>query len=468
MRTRGLEPSNPIHEMKSNSKNRLYEKFRYWRGDWGGKLTCLFGVITLLYVLSIHFHWVGVKYFPLISNIIPILEHHILLSQLIAAATILTALVGLAAIIRDNTAHKRALVALQESEERYRDLFENANDIIYAHDLSGNYLSVNKACERITGYTVEESLKMNVAQAVAPEYLETAREKISRKAKEKVSSAYELDIIAKDGHPVTLEINSRLTFQKGLPVAIQGIARDITERKRAEKEREVISTIIGSLSLTDNLDDLLKSVHQSISKVLDARNFYIALYDNSTELFEMEFFVDQYDKQPQPQKLVKSRTAHVVRSGKPLLMTNDVFQKLLERDEVESVGTPPACWLGVPLDTPSGVIGVLVVQHYTNDDAYSQRDLEFLTSVGGQIALAIERKRAAETLRQTNGILSAVIEGTNDAIFVKDLQGRYLMMNPSGAKFVGRPVEEIINKTDIELYPRETARQFIESDRMIH
>ena len=375
--------------------------------------------------------------------------------------------IGLAAIIRNITREKRAQAALEESEKRYSDLFENANDIVYSHDLAGNYISVNKACERITGYTVEESLKMNMVQAVAPEYIPAAKEMFARKAKENDLSSYELGIIAKDGRRVMLEINSRLTFRNGAPYAVQGIARDITERKRAEKEREVISAVIESLSQTSDLDDLLKTVHQSINEVLDARNCYVALYDNKTEFFEMEFFVDENDKKPWPQKLLKSRTAYVFRTGQPLIMTDEIFHQLLERDEVESVGTPPASWLGVPLATPSGVVGVLVVQHYTDAEAYSSKDLQFMISVGGQIALAIERKVVAEALLQTNGILSAVIEGTADSIFVKDLQGRYLMMNPAGAKFVGRSEEEIVNKTDLELYPAETAQQFIEADRIV-
>src|SRR6266851_5392150 len=416
------DPAKDMTEMRSVSTNQFYQKFRNFADDWGGKLRIICSRITLI---------------------------------------------GLATTIRNITPEKRAQAALQESEKRYSDLFENANDIVYTHDLAGNYTSVNKACERITGYTVEESLKMNVAQAVAPEYITIAKEMFARKAKENASSSYELEIIAKDGRKVMLEINSKLTFRNGAPFAVQGIARDITERKRAEKEREVISAVIESLSQTSDLDELLKTVHRSINKVLDARNCYVALYDNKTEFFEMEFFVDQNDKKPHPQKLLKSRTAYIFRTGQPLPMTDEVFQQLLERDEVESIGTRPASWLGVPLATPSGIVGVLVVQHYTNHEAYSSRDLEFLISVGGQIALAIERKVAADALLQTNGILSAVIEGTADSIFVKDLQGRYLMMNPAGAKFVGKSIEEIVNKTDFELYHGDTARQFIETDRIV-
>jgi len=85
-------------------------------------------------------------------------------------------------------------------------------------------------------------------------------------------------------------------------------------------------------------------------------------------------------------------------------MTLDVFHSLLDAGEVEPVGKPSPSWLGVPLDTPSETIGVLVVQHYERENVYSQRDVEFLTTVGGQIALAIQRRRAEEEVKQARDV----------------------------------------------------------------
>src|SRR5205085_3162563 len=96
-------------------------------------------------------------------------------------------------------ARRQAEEELRDSEERYRDLVENARDVIYTHDLEGNYTSINKAGELITGLTREEALRMNLAQTVAPDYLEKSRQMIASKLAGEAETIYDLEIIAKDG-----------------------------------------------------------------------------------------------------------------------------------------------------------------------------------------------------------------------------------------------------------------------------
>ncbi|HET9479978.1 MAG TPA: PAS domain S-box protein, partial [Pyrinomonadaceae bacterium] len=143
--------------------------------------------------------------------------------------------IGVRGVVRDITEQQRADEAIRESEARYRELFENANDIIYTHDLQGNFTSLNRNGERITGYSREETLRMNVADVIAPEYLGLAREMIAHKAAEHVSTVYEIDIISKKGRRVRLEVSTRLILRDGKPVGVQGIARDLTERKHSEE-----------------------------------------------------------------------------------------------------------------------------------------------------------------------------------------------------------------------------------------
>ncbi len=141
-------------------------------------------------------------------------------------------------VVRDVTEHRQFEHYLLQSEERYRELFENANDIVYTHDLAGRFTSLNKTGERITGYTREEAMTLNIAHVIAPEDLERARRMIARKEAEETSTVYELTLIAKDGRRVSLEVSTRLLYKDGQPSGVQGIARDISERKRAERERQ--------------------------------------------------------------------------------------------------------------------------------------------------------------------------------------------------------------------------------------
>ncbi len=168
-------------------------------------------------------------------------------------------------------AEKRAEASIRESEERYRELFENANDIIYTHDLQGNFTSLNRSGERITGYSREETVKMNVADVIAPEYLNLAREMIAHKASEKVSTVYEIDIISKHGRRVRLEVSTRLIFSNGMPIGVQGIGRDLTERKHSE---EALRESQAYLAQQAQREAMTHRISQAIRCSLDSREIY--------------------------------------------------------------------------------------------------------------------------------------------------------------------------------------------------
>ncbi|HYP52341.1 MAG TPA: PAS domain S-box protein, partial [Pyrinomonadaceae bacterium] len=113
------------------------------------------------------------------------------------------------------------LDALRESEKRYRSLLENANDIVYSHDLAGNYLTINRAGSEITGYTRDEILGgLNIAQVVVPEHLELARRMTGQKLEGAGPTVYEVDINTRDGRRLTLEVSTRVSYRDGRAVAV--------------------------------------------------------------------------------------------------------------------------------------------------------------------------------------------------------------------------------------------------------
>ena len=142
--------------------------------------------------------------------------------------------------------------ALRESEERYRELFDNAKDAIYVHDLNGKYLSANQAARKLIGYRIEEILGKSFAEFMDPEHAGRMREKLNSRLVETQPSTYETELRARDGRPVPIEVSSRLIYENGVAVGVQGTARDITERKRDEAalqdSRDYLARVINTVA----------------------------------------------------------------------------------------------------------------------------------------------------------------------------------------------------------------------------
>ena len=109
-------------------------------------------------------------------------------------------------------------------EQDHRELFQGANKIIYAHDLAGNFTFLNHTGEAISGYSCSEICRMNIAELVPAEIAAHVREQIISNVTRRVGTVYEIDLIAKDGHRVPLEVSTALVQRNGEPIEIQGIA----------------------------------------------------------------------------------------------------------------------------------------------------------------------------------------------------------------------------------------------------
>ena len=358
-------------------------------------------------------------------------------------------------VARDVTEQRRAEAALRMSEESYRDLVENAIDMIYTLDLDGNYTSVNRAGEKLTGYSRDEAITMTVGQFAAPEYLEKAKRMRAAMFAGEDVPAYELEIIAKDGHRVAVELNTRIIYKNAVAVGVQGVARDITERKRAENERRIISEIIQAAVTTPNLDEFLKLVHRTISQIVYAENCFVMLHDPVSDLIHYEFWVDKYDSPPPPHLASKGFSGYVLRTSQPLLLTEELRKRMCEQGDAEQIGRPSPSWLGVPLLTPSRTIGVLVLQHYEDEHVYSERDLEFVSSVGDQIALAIERKRADEELRESEEKYRTILERIEEGYAEVDIAGTYVFVNDAFCHITGRTADELLGVSYKEFFDGE-------------
>ncbi len=231
---------------------------------------------------------------------------------------------------------------------------------------------------------------------------------------------------------------------------------DITELQRIESERQVTFEVIHALNETANLDELLHRIHQALKKVLYADNCFIALHDAKHDSFHFPFFEDRFDAAPPPQRVGNSCTAFVFRTGRGMLIPQQEFDRLVANGDVELVGSPSPAWLGVPLKTPTATIGVLVVQHYENENAYDVRDLEFLDSVGGHIALAIERRAAEDALRKSESTFRLLFSHNPLPTWVFDTESlKFVQVNEAAVRQYGYTAEEFENMSVFDIRREE-------------
>jgi PAS domain S-box-containing protein len=250
-----------------------------------------------------------------------------------------------------------------------------------------------------------------------------------------------------------------------------GVTTDITERKRGESLQAALYEINEAAHLAPDLPTMYASIHQSLGRLIDARNFYIALVDrDDPDTYAIPYCVDERHEivPPRRSSLGKSRTAHVVRTGQPLMLTRARTEELVEAGELEFAGDPAEAWLGVPLITDEGVIGVAVVLSYEDEGRYTERDTELLSFVAGQIAYAIGRRRVQEELAYERGLFQTLMDNIPDYVYFKDTESRFLRVNREGARRLGvADPAEAIGKSDADFFPVEWEGYIAEDEREI-
>jgi PAS domain S-box-containing protein len=325
---------------------------------------------------------------------------------------------------------------------------------VYRTSPDGRVLMANAALLGMLGCSsLEELSARDLNEEFEPEY----RRDEFRRNLEREGRVMGLESLwrRKDGSTFYARENAKAVRDgRGATLYYEGTVEDVTERKRAEGESQALHEVVQGVNATDNLEQLFKLIHRSVGAVLYAENCFIALYNSETGLLHFEFFVDKYDPPPPPRPLGKGLTGYVLHNDRPLLLSHEDQRRMAEQGLVEIFGTYAASWLGVPLRTPAGAIGVMVVQHYEEASAYAGRDLEFMVSVGGQVALAIERKRAEAALRRSEAEYRALFDQIADPVFVVDrATQRFLDCNRAFLSAYGYTPEELSGMTPHDLQP---------------
>jgi PAS domain S-box-containing protein len=304
----------------------------------------------------------------------------------------------------DQSERKRVEEALRESEDRLRLLAARAPFVLWTTDPDLRFTSMLGSGPRL-GLFPGQPLGRSLEEVLGSPDPNVPFLDAHRRALAKEAVRFEQEWRGR-----TYDVHVEPLRTEGGPVlGVLGVALDVTDRVRSEKVRSAVYRVAQAATASENLQALFGSIHHIVSELMPASNFYIALHDPESETLSFPYFVDEEELPPPPQKIGQGLTEYVLRSGRALLASPEVFNALLKAGEVEQVGPPSIDWLGVPLIAMSRTIGVLVVQSYTEGVRYSEADRELLKFVSNQIAMAIDRKRSEDSLKEKERALSILL-----------------------------------------------------------
>ncbi len=215
---------------------------------------------------------------------------------------------------------------------------------------------------------------------------------------------------------------------EGNTTRLTGIHEDIHEKKKEELVKQVLFDISNAVSSTHSLDELYVLIRESLGRVVDTTNCFLALYNEDSDTLTLPFMEDEKDSFTEfPAQ--KTLTSYVIRTGEAQLVDNEREKELTGQDEIEPVGAPCVSWLGVPLRHEGKTIGVFAVQSYSEEVVYTDSDAELLEFASDQIALAIDRRRHQDRLRINQERQRRVFESSPDPMIVVDPNAMILDFN---------------------------------------
>jgi PAS domain S-box-containing protein len=356
-----------------------------------------------------------------------------------------------------------ALEALRQAPELWQSLFENSPDAVLIVDRDRRISYVNRVPMR---YTDGRIIGSNVLDLTPPDQRAQAEQVLDLVFRTATPASREFRVPGASNRPLLYDVRVLPIARKGRVDAVLVTAVDVTERRWAETLQKATQRISEAALTTRDLQELFAAIHGVVGELMSAVNFYIALYDAERDLVSFPYYVDEADPEcPQPKRPGKGLTEYVLRTGRGLLVTPAVSEDLERRGEVELIGPPSLDWLGVPLQTGGKTIGVLVVQTYVERLRYGEVELNILRFVSTQVAMAIERKRAADALRESESRLRALESATTEGIVLHE-NGRIVEVNDAFVRMFGfDSAREMVGRSVLELATTEGRLRVMEAIR---
>ncbi len=290
----------------------------------------------------------------------------------------------------------------------------------------------------------------------------------------------------------TLELEKQRNFRNFLVLGIFSFLllnlflyqRFLLGRRKAKElieknvKTETLYKITSAINSTVNLKEFYRLVHNTVSDIIPAKNFFIAVYDNENQTIKFPYYIDEIDTNSEltefeEQKCGKGITDYLIRKGELLSLNEQEILKLTKLGQIELIGTVPKQWLGVPLISPEGkTIGALVVQIYFEDTVFGAKDKELLSFVSSQIAIAIDLKKNQQKIYESEERFRMLAENVPGIIYLSKNDKNYsiIYLNDQFSNITGYDkslfLENKITFNDI-VVPEDSEKNKREVDKSI-
>ncbi len=361
--------------------------------------------------------------------------------------------VGYRGMLLDLSKHKKYEDQIIREKAFLEHLIDSTPEAIVITDVNGKISLINKEFTDLFGYTSEEAINQNIDDLVVPDDLRKEAlgiEVLSSQNKKVISQTVRID---KYGNRIYVSLIGTAIIVNDEPVAIIGIYRDITTERKNVLLQEILYNISSAALKQMDIKEIYPVIVEELSKIWDTNNFFIALYDQTSDTLSLPFFADEKDDF-QEVPVEKTITGYVIKNDKPVLLKENDLKVLEESGDIELVGTECKVWMGVPLKVEGKIIGVMCLQDYNDEDKFTQDDLYVLDFIANQIAIAIQRKIMLDNLVTAR-------EKAEEAALSKQI-----FMSTMSHE-IRTPLNEVIGITNLLLQgqPREDQMDFIKTLR---
>lgn len=369
--------------------------------------------------------------------------------------------------ITDVTEKRNYHLQVEENEKKFRLISNLISDYLFSTRIEKDGRSITDwvagAFEEITGYTFEEHLAIGGWTATLhPDDFEIDKEAL-KKLFNNQEAVSEVRTFHKSGrivwvrvfaYPIWDENEKRVT-------GIVGAVQDITSEKKSELLSQIEVKVSEAVLTHKSELELFDIIRQQLSQIVDIKNFFVAFYNKETGLLRSAIETDEKDSIP-VWKAKGSLTGYLLEQNKTLCLNKSDLQNLVEENKIRIIGTLPEQWLGVPLNIKDEVVGAIVIQDYSNPNAFDESIIRIMENISSFLSIFIERNKSEEQIRESEERFRNLFENQEAILLLMDAEsGMVIDANKSAQQFYKYSLDELKEKTifDIDIASSEVIKK---------